>query len=656
MLLILIFLVLTGVFIALPPRYKRYFSFGVSLYLAVHSSWLAYQAFTHNQVDVPIGIFGLLGDIDLKVDHLSAVFIVMINFVVLCASLYSVGYLKKLTHDTMALNLHLIAFSVLHASMLLLCMFDNILAFMIFWEIMTFSSFVLLIFDYQRTKNIKAAVNYLIQMHIGSVFLMVATILVGKNTDHYSFSELYRYFQHHSNYLVFVLFFIGFSFKISFFPFHTWASEAYSVAPPHAAAIMSGVMKKLGFYGLIRVLIHINNDHMQIGFTIVIVGLVTALYGIINSILQKDLKKILAFSSMENVGIVAIGIGISYIGYAVEDYALTFLGMAGGLLHILNHALFKSLLFLSAGSVEYATGTTNINRLGGLLGKMPSTGLFFLIGSLSICGLPPFNGFISEFLIYNGIFEGLNSSKLMADVLLLITLLVFCLLGGLSIYNYTKSFGLTFLGTQRDVSVNRSVTKINWMMNVAQALLVAGIFSVDLVSNVYLDKINHVITSFTHQSDEFSLNFFKATENLGYVSLIFLGLILLVGMLRFWLVQKNTFTYNSTWGCGYVGATDQMQYTATSYSEYFVELSQPLVHVKKSVEPIAALDVFPKDRTYSQKTTDLFYTKVLKKVILFMFKYLRKMAIIQTGQTQSYIVYAFLFIMILVLLTVFNFI
>lgn len=656
MLLILAFLLLTSIVWVLPGRYKRYFSFGVSLYLAAHSSFFAYQAFTHNQIEQPIGYFGLLGDIDLKVDYLSAVFIIMINFVVLASSLYSIGYLKKLTHDAMALNLHLTAFSVLHASMLLLCMFDNILAFMIFWEIMSFSSFVLLIFDYQRTKNIRAAVNYLVQMHIGAVFLMVATIIVGKNTDHYSFSELHRYFHHHPNYWVFLLYFIGFSFKISFFPFHTWAPEAYSVAPPHAAAIMSGVMKKLGFYGLIRVLMHVSNDHMQIGFTIVLVGLVTALYGIINSILQKDLKKTLAFSSIENVGIIAIGIGTSYIGYSIEDYALTFLGMAGALLHILNHALFKSLLFLSAGSVEYATGTSNINRLGGLLGKMPSTGLFFLIGSLSICGLPPFNGFISEFLIYNGIFEGLNSSKLMADVLLLITLLVFCLIGGLSIYNYTKAFGLTFLGTQRDLSINRSSDKINWMMNMAQVILVLGIFSVDLVPSVYLTTINHVITSFTRQGDEFSLDFFKATENLGYVSLIFLGLIFAVGILRFWLVQKNTYTYNSTWGCGYVGSATNMQYTSTSYSEYFVELSKPIVHVKKSMDHIPALDIFPKDRDFNQKSKDLFYAKVLKRIIVMLFRNLRKLAIIQTGQTQSYIMYAFLFMIVLMLLTVLNFI
>jgi hydrogenase-4 component B len=178
MLLIFAFLILAACVIILPSRYKRYFSFGVSLYLAIHSSYYAYQAFTHNKIDIPIGYFGLLGDIDLKIDYLSAVFILMINFVVLASSIYSVGFLRKLTHDRMALNLHLIAFSVLHASMLLLCMFDNILAFMIFWEIMSFSSFVLLIFDYQKGSNIKAAVNYLIQMHIGAVFLMAATIII----------------------------------------------------------------------------------------------------------------------------------------------------------------------------------------------------------------------------------------------------------------------------------------------------------------------------------------------------------------------------------------------------------------------------------------------------------------------------------------------
>lgn len=643
-------IIFLGILTALPGRFKRYFSFLVVLVLAGVSGFVSYKAMHDGYYYFPLGEFGILGELDLKVDFLSAIFLLMINLISVCTSLYAVGFLKKFTGDNVALNLHLFAFNILHVTMLLLCMVDNILIFIILWEIMSFASFVLIIFDFEKGKNLKTAINYLLQMHVGVVFLMIALIILEQTTGHVTFSGLKHYFVDQPNFWMFLLFFMGFGFKMSFVPLHTWAADNYSIAPPHAAALMSGVMKKLGFYGLIRVLMSVQSDFQIIGIFLLLIGLMSGLYGIISSIMQKDLKKTLAFSSVENVGIISIGLGMSFLGYAIKDYALAFLGMSGALLHIFNHALFKSLLFLTAGDVEYSTGTTNINELGGLMKKMPYTGFLFLIGSLSICGLPPFNGFISEFLLYNGIFEGLNATNVIAEVMLLLSLIILSLLGGLSIYNYTKAFGLTFLGTPRSTKIT-DFGDVPWKMIAAQAIIVLVILSVDLFPGIFIQAVNKVITDFTHQAPIFSQKSFNAAQNLGFVSIVFLAIILVVFGLRSWFTYRNKSHYGATWGCGYVGSDVNLQYTATSYSDYLTSLAEPMVSVKTNYKEIASSDIFPVNRTYDSKVLDPIHKKWITKPVVILFQFMKRFAVVQTGQTQYYILYGFLFILILFILT-----
>ncbi len=653
MLAVIWVLIYLGILAFLPGRFKRYFSFFIVIICSMMGGFISYKTIHDGYYYFPLGNFGILGELDLKVDFLSAIFLLMINLITLCTSLYAVGFLKKFTGDNVALNLHLFAFNCLHITMLLLCMVDNLLIFIILWEVMSFASFVLIIFDFEKGKNLKSAINYLLQMHIGVVFLTVALIILEQKTGHITFSGLKEYFATQPNFWMFLLFFLGFGFKMSFVPLHTWAAENYSIAPPHAAALMSGVMKKLGFYGLIRVLMSIQSDFQIIGIFLLLIGLLSGLYGIISSIMQKDLKKTLAYSSIENVGIISIGLGMSFLGYAIKDYALAFLGMSGALLHIFNHALFKSLLFLSAGDVEYSTSTTNINELGGLFKKMPYTGVLFLIGSLSICGLPPFNGFISEFLLYNGIFEGLNATNVIAEVLLLVSLIILSLLGGLSIYNYTKAFGLTFLGTPRSSKVT-DTGDVPWKMIAAQAIIVIVIISVDLFPGIFIQAVNKVITDFTHQAPIFSQKSFDAAQNLGFVSLVFLGIILAVFGLRTLLTYRNKSSYDATWGCGYVGTDTNIQYTSNSYSEYFTKLAEPMVSIKTNYHPIDPNDIFPQNRNYEATAHDIIQKKWIIKPVIIMYQIIKRFAVIQTGQTQYYILYGFLFIIILFVLTFLN--
>ena len=205
----------------------------------------------------------------------------------------------------------------------------------------------------------------------------------------------------------------------------------------------------MGIYGILRVLMSVQNDLLLIGIIILVISLISGVLGVMMAIVQHDLKRLLAYHSIENIGIIGIGIGLGVIGLATNNTALSLLGFSGGLLHVLNHSLFKSLLFFNAGSVYHATHTRNIEHLGGLMKKMPYTAILFLIGSLAICGLPPFNGFISEYLIYIGMFKSLSVANLYQSILVLGTIVGLSLIGGLAIFCFTKAFGIVFLGEPR---------------------------------------------------------------------------------------------------------------------------------------------------------------------------------------------------------------
>ena len=225
-----------------------------------------------------------------------------------------------------------------------------------------------------------------------------------------SFDSLPTYFANSSNWPLFLLFFIGFAIKAGFMPLHTWLPEAHPAAPSHVSGVMSGVMIKMGIYGIFRVVLATQSDLLIIGVLLLAVSLISGLLGVIYAILQHDLKRLLAYHSIENIGIIGIGLGLGIIGKATNNQMLMLLGFSGALLHTLNHSLFKSLLFFNAGSVYLAAKIRDIEKCGGLMKTMPYTALLFLLGSIAICGLPPFNGFISEYLIYFGMINTMHGA------------------------------------------------------------------------------------------------------------------------------------------------------------------------------------------------------------------------------------------------------
>ena len=433
----------------LPSRMKSALSFILVLINAIATSVPAIQSLTGNTMEIHLNGISFFNDILLKTDALSAWFILIINLTCINGALYGIGYMKPYEEQKGNSSLHWILFVIFHSSMLWICLLQHGLAFLIAWEIMSLSSLLLVMFEHTKTDVLKTGVNYLVQMHIAVVFLSIAFIWIYFSEGTFDFNAIASFFYHHRAGRLFLLFFLGFGIKAGFIPLHTWLPHAHPAAPSHISGVMSGVIVKMGIYGIFRVLTYLQTDLLRIGEVILILSVLTAFYGILNASVHRDFKRMLAFCTIENIGIIGIGIGLGMIGKGTGNHFITFIGFAGALLHVLNHSLYKSLLFFSTGNIYQQTHTRNMEHLGGLIKKMPATAFLFLAGALAISGLPPFNGFVSEFLIYSGLIEGIKSDNIQFSSLMILCVSGLALVGSSSILTFTKSFGIIFLGSPR---------------------------------------------------------------------------------------------------------------------------------------------------------------------------------------------------------------
>jgi formate hydrogenlyase subunit 3/multisubunit Na+/H+ antiporter MnhD subunit len=539
--------------------------------------------------------------------------------------------------------------------MIIVVMIREGLPFIIAWEIMALSSFFLVIFDAEDTKIMKTGISYLIQMHVGMFFILIAFLIVGKETGEMSFDALRNYFSNHSNFLLFLLFFIGFGIKAGFIPLHTWLPQAHPAAPSHISGVMSGVMIKMGIYGIIRVLMSVQQDMLRIGIFLLVISLISAIMGVMMAIVQHDLKRLLAYHSIENIGIIGIGIGLGVIGLATGNTGLSLFGFSGGLLHVLNHSLFKSILFFNAGSVYQATHTRNIEHLGGLIKKMPYTSALFLIGSLAICGLPPFNGFISEYLIYTGMFKSLSTASLYQSLAILGTIAGLALTGGLAVFCFTKAFGIAFLGEARSANAS-TACEVTKDMTFPQFIPVGFIVLIGLASSWFVKPVFGIITD-TFNLPEAGILATSSITNLSQISALCGVFILTTTILlvyRYYHLKSRGVAYGPTWGCGYNATGPEQQYTATSYAYNYNHLAKPLLQTKKIMKEIREDEIFPGKRNFKSTGEDIFKKLLIDKPIDWISDLLKKIAIMQTGRIQDYILYALIFILLVLVLTWFR--
>lgn len=626
--------------------------FLIGLIISLSSFWAvpvftgveAYEIFFCSVADHPVSLI---------IDHLSAFFIMIINFTVLTGTIYARGYLKPYLENKSRIEMawHYFNLIWLYLSMLLVVTIRDGLAFLFVWELMSLSSFFLVIFESGKKETIKIGLNYLIQMHVGMVLIMVAFIAAWSDGGQsFGFDGLSDYFYNHNPLPLFFLFFVGFGIKAGFIPFHTWLPHAHPAAPSHVSGIMSGVMIKMGIYGILRVLTSIQSNLLYIGLFILVISLISGILGIVLSLAQRDMKKLLAYSSIENIGIIGIGIGLGVIGISSGLPMLAALGFGGGLLHILNHSLFKSMLFYTAGNVYQQTHTRDIELLGGIHKKMPRTTLFFLIGSLAVCGLPPFNGFISEFLIYMAIFKSVMPGNLFTDITLLFSLSGLVIIGGLAIFGFTKAFSIIFLGNPRSDKTFQ-VKEVEAKMLFPDYLIASLILIIGILPALIMKPLASVVALFTPQSG-LILQMTPTFHQLSLLISIAIGITLLLWLFRRWHQKKYPVSYNSTWGCGYTGANPSLhQYTSASYTENVVTIAPLIINVDKKFDEFQETEIFPQKRMFSRHLNDMFEEYLVARPLNQMIHWLEKLAVFQTGKIQHYLLYALVFILLIFCMT-----
>ncbi|MDD2702876.1 MAG: proton-conducting transporter membrane subunit [Candidatus Omnitrophica bacterium] len=335
-------------------------------------------------------------------DPLSLFFLFVILLVSAPSAVYSFGYLKG-GYSSGKITLSWLLLFVFVLSMALLVTVGNAFIFLIVWEIMSLVSYFLVVFDSTHEKSIQAGMIYIIMTHIGTAFLAAAFMLLYSHSGSFDFLVMRtacRAMPFQMKNIIFLLFLIGFGTKAGIVPLHVWLPYAHPQAPSHISSIMSGVMIKTAIYGIIRFVIFILGvDVLWWGAAILILALVSCLVGVIYALMEQDIKRLLAYSSVENIGIILLGVGLSMVFLSVRLYSLAVFSLIAGLYHLVNHAIFKGLLFLCAGSVYKAAKTRDMEKLGGLIKKMPQTAACFLLGAMAVSAIPPLNGFVSEWLI-----------------------------------------------------------------------------------------------------------------------------------------------------------------------------------------------------------------------------------------------------------------
>lgn len=580
---------------------------------------------------IPMGSFAI------ALDPLSAFFCLPIVLLGGLAAIYGTAYLRA-WRGRKNLGACWFFFNVLLASMLLVVSARNGVLFLIAWEVMALASFFLVMFEDEKESVRRAGRTYLIATHLGTASLLVLFLLLGRRSASLDFDAFGAASSGVAS-AVFLLALVGFGTKAGLMPLHVWLPEAHPAAPSHVSALMSGVMIKTGIYGLLRTFTFLGPPPAWWGWTIVCIAVVSGVLGVLFALAQHDLKRLLAYHSVENIGIICLGLGIGLLGESYGQPAISFLGFAGGLLHVFNHALFKGLLFLGAGAVVHSTHTREIDHLGGLLKRMPWTGALFLIGAAAICGLPPLNGFTSEFLIYVGAFNAVITQGAGGAIAGIVVIGALALIGGLAVACFAKAFGIVFLGEARSDHATHAM-ECGWAMRLPMAVLAAGCVLGGLLGPVAVHGISKAAAQLCTSPGAEEAALTRAVGPLRwvmFVSAAFLLLAAAVAYLRHLLLNGRSVRTSVTWDCGYAAPAPRMQYTSSGFAQPIVTLFRFVLRTHR--EQTAVAGYFPGQAGLSTHTNDPAQEEVYEPAFEGAGRLLAKLRWLQSGHMQLYVLY-----------------
>ena len=579
------------------------------------------------------------GEFHLGIDPLSGLFLVMLYVVAALAAVYGTGYLRDYA-GRFAVGRSWFFFNLLVASLAVVFTARNGVLFLAAWEVMSLASFALVVFEHTDERVRRAGWLYLIAAHVGMAFLLAFFLIGalqsgGMDVTGWSWG---RWMSPAMANTLFVLAVIGFGTKAGFMPLHIWLPEAHPAAPSHVSALMSGVLIKAGVYGLVRALSWFGAPPLWWGCTLIALGLASGVAGLLYAMAQSDLKRLLAYSSVENVGIITVGLGVGLVGASLKAPLIAALGYGGALLHALNHSLYKSLLFLAAGSIRHAAGTLNLNRLGGLLKAMPWTGAAFFAGALAISGLPPLNGFVSEFLL---LFAGLKGAVTLPPagaVPLLAAAGGLALIAGLAVATFANAFGMAFLGLPRTPA---HAHEGGWSMRLPPILLATACALLALGAPAVVQAVGGAVrAAFVAQADIGPAEAAPAIESVTALLAGGLALAVLTALayaLRALRVRRHAPASSPTWDCGYARPAPSMQYTAASFADPILSLFRHLVRRRISLQPPQG--PFPAAAAQSTEAPDLFHARLFRPGMDLIASGLGRFRWIQHGRMHLYVLY-----------------
>ena len=600
--------------------------------------------------------------IHITIDPLSGFFVLILSILVCCVSLYSIGYLSHYYGKRNVSVFHVL-YATFILSMMLVFTASNAIFFFMAWEAMAVISYFLVVFESEHKENLQGGLLYIVMTHIGTAFLIVAFMMMFKYTGTFDLSGTSELIPSNIKNMMFLCFLIGFGTKAGVIPLHIWLPYAHPAAPGNISALMSGVMIKTAIYGMLRfIFIYLGIEATWWGTIILVIGMVSAILGVLYAFIEPNIKKILAYSSIENMGIIFIGIGVSFIAFSKGFSYIGALALIAILLHCLNHALFKGSLFLGVGSIHYATHTKNLENLGGLIKVMPLTAVLFLGGALSISAIVPFNGFISEWLIYQSIFASILPDEAGLSITFILAVATLALAGALAAACFIKLFGISFLGLPRSKLASQA-KEVPLVMNIGSGILVTLCLFGGLFPLIFLNFIDKVVVNMTGTTilGQLQGGFFFAYYPLeingsgNRISPFILFLVLLalivVALLILRILGGNYVERRyGTWDCGFNVLNSRMQYSATAFSKPIKIVFKIIFKSTKDLKIIGDPPYHPDSIEYTIKTESVFEKYIYIPLLIWTTSLSRRLKfMIQTGSVHTYLLYIFMAVLVLML-------
>ena len=596
-----------------------------------------------------------------RFDGLSGFFFLIIGIAVIAVSLYGPGYTKAYQENQHPFATLGLFTGLFVAGMLMVLLADDAFFFMIAWELMSVASYFLVAFQHEHAENRRAAFLYLLMAEVGALAIILAFGVLASFADGLTFDAL-RAAKLSSNWesIAFGLALLGFGMKAGLVPLHIWLPEAHPVAPSHISALMSGVMLKVAFYGLIRFCYDlIGTVHWEWGVVLLVIGTVSALGGILYAMMQPNLKRLLAYSSVENVGIMVMVLGLSMIFMANNHPQLAALGLLAALFHAFNHALFKNLLFLGAGIIHHQTHELDIDMLGGLIKKMPHTSLLFLVGCMSISSLPLFNGFVSEWMAFQTALQVDVLDNGVLRSLIPVSAAALALTAALAASCFIKVFGLVFLGVPRSHNSEKAHEITDKGMLAGPTLLAGLCFLFGIFPGVIINLLNGVAKQLLGETlpNDTAMSWLwlapVSADKASYSPPLVLVGVLIATLFTFWTLRRNpetkTMRRADTWDCGFGGLTPKMQYTSSAFTMPFRRIFANVWLIDEQIDKDmqGAMDLNVSAIHYRLQVQDHSWPRLYEPIAQSVNTLAKQVGRIQTGNIRTYLGYSFVTLLLM---------